>query len=83
MCLQDDHNLLLLLIVAPSGLYIMKRFSVRQSRQMLDTELKLEAFVNCLNLMEYCIFLSLSSQICLDRHLAVILALVSVLKFAL
>ena len=83
MCLQDDQNSLLLLIVAPSGLYIMKYFSVRQSRHMLDTGLKLEAFANCLNLIEYCIFLSLSFQICLDRHVAVLLALVSVLKFAL
>ena len=79
MCLQDDQNSLLLFIVAPSGLYMMKYFSVRQSRHMLDTELKLEDFANCLNLIEYFIFLSLSFQMCFDKHVAVLFACVQIL----
>ena len=77
--MQDDQNSLLLLIIDPYGLYIIKYFSVRQSRQMLGTELNIEAFANGLNLIEYCIFLSELP----DTHVAVLLALVSVLKFAL
>ena len=83
MCLQDDQNSLLLFIVDPSGLYMMKYFSVRQSRHMLDTELKLEDLANCLNLIEYSIFLSLSFQMCFDKHVAVLFAFVSFLKFVL
>ena len=80
MCLQDDQNSLLLFIVAPSGLYMMKYFSVRQNRLMLDTELKLEDFANCLNLIEYLILLSLSFQMCFDKHVAVLFAFCVILE---
>ena len=56
LCLQEEKNSSLWLIVAPSGLNIMKYFSVRHNRHVLVTGLKLGAFASCLNLIEYLIF---------------------------
>ena len=83
LCLHEEKNSLRLLMVAPSGLNIMKYFSVRQSRHCLVTGLKLGAKASCLNLIEYLMFLSLSFHICLERHVAVLFAFVSLLKLAL
>ena len=76
-------NFVLLLIVAPSGLNILKYFSVRHSRQMFVTGLKLVVKASCLNLIENFMFLSCNFQICLNSQVAVLLALDSVLKCAL
>ena len=83
MCLQPEKNSDLWLMFAPSLLNIIKYFSVRQSLQVLVTGLNAGAFASCLNLSEYWIFLSFSFQICFDRHVAVLLALVLFLKLVL
>ena len=83
LCLQAEKNSDLLLMFAPSLWNIIKYFSVRQSLQVSVTGLYAGAFASCLNLREYWICLSLSFQMCLDRHVAVLLALVSFLKLVL
>ena len=83
LCLHEEKNSSLLLIVAPSGLNIMKKISVRHSRHVLLTGLKLDSFASCLNLIEYLICLSFSFQICLERQVAVLFAFVSILKLVL
>jgi len=83
LCLHDEKNSDLLLIFAPSGSNIMKYFSERHSLHWLVTGLYAGASANCLNLIEYCIFLSLRAQMCFERQVAVLLCTVSCLKFYL
>ena len=83
LCLQEEKNSLLWLIVALSGLNKIKYFSVRQSRHMLLTGLKPGACASCLNLIDHWTFWSFKSQIYLDKQVAVLFAFVSVLKLAL
>ena len=83
LCLQEEKNSLLWLIVALSGLNKMKYFSVRHSRHILLTGLKPGACASCLNLIEYWTFWSFKSQMYFYKQVAVLFAFVSVLKLAL
>ena len=83
LCLQAAKNSDLQLILAPSSLNIMNYFSLRQRRHISVTGLKGLACTSCLNLREYWIFWSFSIHICFDKHVAVLLNWVSVLKFCL
>ena len=83
LCLQEEKNSLLWLIVSLSGLNKMKYFSVRHSRHILLTGLKPGACASCLNLIEYWIFWSFKSQMYLDKQVVVLFVFVSVLSLAL
>ena len=68
---------------ASSLLNIIKYISVRKNMQVLVTGLNAGAFASFLNFSEYWIFLSFCFQICFDRHVAIILALVSFFNLVL
>ena len=53
LCLQAAKNSDLVLILAPSGLNMMKYFSLRQSRHIPVAGLKGLACTSCLNFREY------------------------------